>query len=252
MSFTVPHWVHVNQRGIGVPGHLIAAYPMCDNADGSLIDICGSWRDFGYSGTLAIDSSRFAPSEFGTGFKFTRANAALFLRTAENFGNTSQGTICAWVSHGACVNTEYYTLFCYGGGNVALPGALALQIFTVTGATKFRIYQMADGGTDDAVLASTSAYSLAGTGWHHWAIASNGTVWTVYLDGVDVPMTVTLGSNNGDWFSDTTIGTPRFYIGATRYDGGDAHWLDGTMADFRVYDVGLEQPSIALIAAGLG
>jgi hypothetical protein len=40
--------------------------------------------------------------------------------------------------------------------------------------------------------------------YHHIVVSSNGTAWSIILDGVAETLTITAGSNSGNWFADTT------------------------------------------------
>lgn len=40
--------------------------------------------------------------------------------------------------------------------------------------------------------------------WHHVAVTSDGSAYSIYLDGVAESLTVVTGANAGDWFSDTS------------------------------------------------
>ena len=66
-------------------------------------------------------------------------------------------------------------------------------------------------GSAHEVLGSTDI--VAGT-LYNLVFVSNGSAWTIYLNGTAETLTTRLGSNSGRWFSDFTWpGTPRWALG---------------------------------------
>jgi len=54
-------------------------------------------------------------------------------------------------------------------------------------------------GTDHEVRGSTA---LSENTWYHVVVSSNGSAWTLYLNGVAETLVVVSGSNNGTWYGD--------------------------------------------------
>lgn len=76
------------------------------------------------------------------------------------------------------------------------------------------VQRSTNGGTTNGYSGTTTALS-AGI-WHHIVVQSNGTAWSMWVDGVSQTMTqwYTIGgSNNGNWYGDVSGTAHRLTVG---------------------------------------
>ncbi len=86
-----------------------------------------------------------------------------------------------------------------------------------------------DNDANDAVKGTTNVVDGK---WHLAGWVSTGTAWILYLDGVAEGLSVTSGSNSGDWFADTTL---RDNIGlGARLKSTNDNFFNGQLALARV------------------
>ena len=85
---------------------------------------------------------------------------------------------------------------------------------------------------------TTNRNELFDNRWHHIVLTAKPSVYNIYLDGVDLPLYVGAGSNNGN----VTNAATSFMIG-TFYAPG--LYVNGKMADIRVYNRALSASEIS-------
>lgn len=84
---------------------------------------------------------------------------------------------------------------------------------TGTGTYMNITHRPTHNATANGVSAVTTALS-AGV-WYHVVAQSNGTAWSMYINGTAQTITVwSLGTNTGDWYGDVSGSDHRFAIGA--------------------------------------
>ncbi len=105
---------------------------------------------------------------------------------------------------------------------------LGLAIRDTTGLLK--IQQDSGGGVDDleGTIKVTDGY------WHYAVVSSNGTAYSLTLDGVLDSLTVLVGSNTGDWFSNTTL-RDNLVIGKYVDSSGSGGFFSGNISAVRIY-----------------
>ena len=74
------------------------------------------------------------------------------------------------------------------------------------------------------------------TNWHYVTVTSNGSAWTLYVDGAAETLTAIVGSNTGQWFNDLAAGTHSVWIGRQKSSAGDAPYA-GNLDEVRVSNV---------------
>lgn len=251
MSFVLPHFERTIQRETVESQGLVGCYPLACTPRGTVPDVSGYGRDGTLSGGLSADALRHASSEFGTALQFVRANTVQVVLGSTSYGNTTTGSISLMFKLGTVANAQFHTFFGYGGASTTNPGTLRLDVTRSSGTMSFRFVQRSDG--DAAFNTVTFALEAEDDAWHHLAVTSDGSTWRMYIDGIERTLTVAAGSNSGNWFGDTTIGSGVIAsLGKVVYNGSNTNFLDASLADVRLYDVCLDHASIALISAGLG
>jgi len=99
------------------------------------------------------------------------------------------------------------------------------------------------GGVTNTVEGSSSVLDNK---WHHVVAISNGSVWTMYVDGVSQTVTATNGTNVGNWFSDVS-GRDRVTIGAQYNGATPAYSFKGIIDDVRIYNRVLSASEVAAL-----
>jgi hypothetical protein len=83
----------------------------------------------------------------------------------------------------------------------------------------------------------TQDYVFGGLGtggsFHALTLSSNGSAYTMYLDGTLQSLTVSSGSNSGDWFADTSL-RDNIAVGALKRDTNSG-FMNGDIAEVLVY-----------------
>jgi len=165
--------------------------------------------------------------------------------------DATEGTISAWVYiYGLADGAKMVT---YGGGNVADPGNFTFDIRLDTNYY-FGILQKSDSGNWSGIRGNTQ---LSINTWYHVALTSNGTSWSIYVNGQRENLSslpVDVDGNNGDWFGDTICAeTDKTSIGNIMYDGNyTGTYFNGKIDEVRIYDRDLSANEIeALYKSGL-
>jgi len=123
----------------------------------------------------------------------------------------------------------------------ASSGQGTISAWIKTSTTGGRIFTSSDEAADDKYIGlivhlnkfyiQTSVGSnLIGGGttitdgvWHHVVATSNGSAYTLYVDGSSETLAVTAGSNDGDWFDESPTQRDNITIGVMKRNAG----LDG-------------------------
>lgn len=135
--------------------------------------------------TLTANNSTWS----SLGYAFGGVNSYLSANAADYRIADSSGSIEAWFM------TSGATATIFGSADAA---SNVQRVFFGTASGKLQLY-VRTGGSNDQINGTTA---FVDGNWHHAVISSNGTVWTVYLDGNPESVTVGTGSNNGNWFAD--------------------------------------------------
>lgn len=130
-----------------------------------------------------------------------------------NFTSTTQGTVSLWFKQA-------------GGVTLVASSDEATTLYFME-LTASYIYVT---NNDTADYISWTAPST--NAWHHLAIVSNDTSYTVYIDGVSRPLTVSGGANNGRWFGDVA-NRDNITVGATKYTS-IVNYFNGSIDEVRI------------------
>jgi hypothetical protein len=189
---------------------------------------------YGASGNT---STTTAPGRIGQALDFDNTDDYVDI-TGGSYESDTQGTIAGWFFSEFADSDAVVE---YGGANVAgNPPAFGLEL---KNTSKIEIFHRDAAGGQSDILNSTTA--LNPNTWYHVALTSNGSTWTLYIDGETENMTVAEGANSGDWFGDCTPGDPaKTYIGALRWDGSNLNFFNGLLDDIRIYNRALSASEI--------
>lgn len=139
-----------------------------------------------------------------------------------------QGTIIFWVKPTALAGICGF--FGQGGANIANPAAFHCEFRAAASVYYLSLLQHKDGGLEAFDLPRGNT-AITINNWYCCAISSNGTNYFMEVNGVVQTLTFTLGSNTGDWFSDTVPAAPASYIGANQYGGAIIEYLTGVIGE---------------------
>lgn len=90
---------------------------------------------------------------------------------------------------------------------------------------------------DQGASAMSAVYGddvIADGEWHYVAVTSSGSAWKLYVDGREQELTVDYGTNNGDWFADTS--KDNLCIGALKRTSVE-NYIEGIIDSVRISDV---------------
>jgi len=134
--------------------------------------------------------------KFGGAFEFDGADDWFRVEGGANFRSSdTEGTIMAWIkpiSFG-----EYSYVFCSADASTN-EYLFNFAIEQTTGNPY--IYQRNAADTADYIEANNG---VAANEWNHVAWVSDGTSYSIYINGVNQSLTINSGNNSGDWFADT-------------------------------------------------
>jgi hypothetical protein len=115
-----------------------------------------------------------------------------------------------------------------------------IRVF-VNQTTGCLVVRATSGGTGNGIEGSTD---VSDGKWHHAVFSSNSTSFTIILDGVVETVSVTTGSNNGDWFADVA-GRDNLTIGVLTRTSS-IQYLTGEIGFTRIYSRPMLQPEARL------
>lgn len=83
---------------------------------------------------------------------------------------------------------------------------------TGTGTYLNILTRTTNGGTNNGVIATTTPL-VAGT-WMRATVQTDGSAWSIYINGTLQALTTWIGTNTGDWFGDISGTSHRLVVGA--------------------------------------
>jgi len=161
-----------------------------------------------------------------------------------------QGTISAWVK-----TSSDGAIFCWGS-SASYPtaqGTFRTDLRISGGKLQYFYQQQHSGSVVQGVSGNTTIND--GT-WHHVAATSNGSAWSLYVDGSPETLTVSYGSNSGNWVGDLYAVSSSLLdfcdIGALRRASniGGSSFYGGNIDEVAVWDSALSSPQITNIYKG--
>jgi len=218
---------------------LISRWEAENDATDSMGPNDGTWQGDELYGAGAVGSSAF---DFGGDDDYVAIDGKA--------DNATQGTLAAWVYPNTAASGNY-VVFSYGGGNIAGSRA-GLMTFRLEGDgsnLRVKILQRDDNEFSPPNMVQTD-HVIEPNDWTHLAVVSDGSAWSVFLNGESEPLTVAGQTNTGNWFGDTTVAeTDLTTIGGQKFDGGFFNFFNGRIDDVRLYDHALPEAEIKALAA---
>lgn len=168
----------------------VAYYNFDEGSGTSLYDRSGN----GYSSTAFGGAPSWVSGKYGKGLEFN-GTSDYVTRTTANFQSSDYaGTISAWVKLTDVADFRYIV---HSADEATGNYQLSMSIQGTTG--KPYIYQR-NNDTADYVVGSTN---VADGNWHYVVAVSDGSSYSLFVDGVAETLTAASGSNTGDWLADT-------------------------------------------------
>ena len=177
-----------------------------------------------------------------------------YLTSAPVTPTAQQGTISAWIK---TTTSSFSTIFAWSNNllHPTVGGTTRPMLSLNTGKLDF-LYQQQDSGSHVNRVTSTSTVNDGA--WHHVAVTSNGSSWTLYIDGSSASYTTPLGTNTGQWVGDIYSIDPSFVaysdIGAARRGSniGGSAYATMSIDEVAVWDSALSGSDIASLIDSSG
>lgn len=174
-----------------------------------------------YNGTITGATYGEDYGVVGGGYSFDGSD---YVSLSPSIGTGSVGTVSAWVYPGSgadCIVGSADDQATYQG--------LELYISNLNIGLK----QWGTVGGETAIISTNTA--LEAGRFNHLVWASTGTEYKLYVNGVEQALTVSSGSNDGDWYAESP-GRDNFFFGQYKRGGEAAfHKFAGKLDEVRVY-----------------
>jgi len=97
-------------------------------------------------------------------------------------------------------------------------------------------------GTGNGVKTTETGFNDGA--YHFIVVVSNGSAWSIYVDGVSKSLTLTAGTNNGNWFGDIAGTLSVLLLGAQDLGASLSAFFNGSIDEVAVYDYPLSPQQI--------
>lgn len=229
--------------GSGTPPvtDLWAHWPYEEGTGTNVADISGNGRDATATGGMGWSGGK--RGSYAGDFDGTDDIAS---RTEVPSDNS--GSITAWFKLDSFASGEDSSTIVAGGDTSSGSNYLQLRVQgTSPSDLPAQVIVVAQQSSDTNDIVSASSVS---TGvWTHVAVVSNGSAYTIYVNGSAATMTVEEGSNTGDWFADTSSLDTIAMGCLVRSTNSD--FFDGDIDDVRIYSKVLTAQEVSDIYNGV-
>jgi hypothetical protein len=110
--------------------------------------------------------------------------------------------------------------------------SLALSLYNISGSLHLRVGTNSGGVSRFAHTVNSLELNRA----YEVILSSDGDMWKISIDGLDQILTVTVGTNDGTWFSDLTDGPFKYSVGCFNRSSGDSQFFNGLLFDLVIHD----------------
>jgi len=182
------------------------------------------WNNLASSITGSITNATFSTDGVGS-MNFDGSGDFVHLPDLNRQATDTQGTIAVWAKESLGADGVIFQAIVTGGGADVL--------------------LMNDDG-EYVALRGDGANKVrcawpAGGGWHHIVAGSTGSAYFIYIDGVSQSLTLSYGSNNGDWFNESTGEAMTYSIGIQEPSTAP---YNGNIALLQIYSKALSSTEI--------
>jgi len=156
------------------------------------------------------------------------------------FENDYKGGILAWVKRDE-IDVEHPIL-----SASIQPSVVRYLNFSVLSSNKLAVdhYNTDVDALHDAV---SSTNTLDADTWYHCGFVSDGSDWSIYLNGVVETPIILIGSNTGAWFADQSAGTQDVRLGRVSYSISTHKWMKGDIGLTKIFRYPLSAEQVAAI-----
>jgi len=211
----------------------IAGYWTFDGPDmvgGTVADRSGR----GYQGDMEnmATSTAYVKGKIGQALNFDGVNDHVIL-PSDVYDADQQGSITSWFRLKS-KNLDSASGVIFGLGNaIDTNRAFSFGTWGVSASDTRLMVCSSVSSPDECVYGSTN---LSPGVWYHAAVVSNGSSWSLFINGVSETVNVLAGGNFGAWFGDNADGNvDRYTIGNLRQSGGDTGFFNGAIDAVNYY-----------------
>ena len=209
-----------NMYNIGSISNPVSIY----NLDGDVSDDSNNNND-----GVVVGKTTFVSGKIDDSFNFDGASRIEF--TDNSFNSQSKGTVAAWVNPSTAHNSVIF-----GAADSNTSTGLWRLGTAVSGS---EVQFVVQSRTPSNVVKTIDTFPI--NTWTHVALTGSGNVadpWKIYVNGIEVDVEATTGSNQARWWDSQLIGTGdlRYDIGAWERSTGTISYFNGEIDDLRIYD----------------
>lgn len=193
-----------------------------------------------------VNSATVAGLQDGACYDFDGSADYIQYNEANVFASLDKGTFSAWVKTSVTNAVQYiFSVGDIGGAD----NSIGFGILDNSGSYANEAYLWSGGnGTTSSVKGSTN---VCDGKWHHIVYLSTGSVYKIYVDGVEETLSsVASRPNDGKWFSDQAANTiDGFDIGRYR-TSSPTHYFNGQIRDVKLFPSALDAADIRKLYSG--
>lgn len=155
----------------------------------------------GTNGLTAASDPAYGTGKFGNGV--TLDSDDTLTKSSATFLTDADGTLCGWLKKGA--TGQGPVLWSLSDSGNEFGNAIYSEHRGDT-SDKITFFHTDASAT---VFGATTDTTFDDTNWHHIAYTSSGSTLKIYIDGTESALTVSAGSNTGQWFDN--VSSPDFF-----------------------------------------
>jgi hypothetical protein len=178
---------------------LVAYWKFNEGSGGITADHTGN----GHTGI--VNSAHWSPGYDGSALGFDQVTEYVDVGD-DLFDTHHQGTIAAWIRVSELGGQTIFS----SGSDTDANQFFKFHVFNSPGNNPQLWISTRNPGNN--AIRSISSLNL--NTWYHVAATSDGTIWRLYINGVEEQVTVFTGSNQGLWFSAVNMGVNSYSIGS--------------------------------------
>ena len=217
-----------------------ASHIVTYNTSTSGSSVCPNTSTFGVTIAVAGISNVYSMNFDGINDYIDVSTIGSTLQTLNN------GTLSFWIKPTTISGTQ--TVLGYGNTTTT---ADFFSVSTLTGGKLRLLFRNDSSGTawpTNGVDLRSNASVITTNNWYHICVISDGSSYTVYLNGSAISMNVDAGSNSGKWFGDISgVTMNKTFIGAKESSSSIGNYFDGSIDEVGIWNTALTAPQVAQI-----
>ena len=158
---------------------------------------------------------------------FTAGSSQYLREAVANWRSTDNvGTIMAWIKRDA-IGVQHNIFASSNEG-----GTTNYLWFGITATNYLSVNARLGGG--DLFNQVRGGTTISADQWYHVALLTDGSVWSLFVNGQSEDITVVVTGNSGDWFGDIAL-RDNVCVGAEVNSGGAINEFDGSIRKVEVF-----------------